>query len=252
MSGGAKSSSGTPRELLCSRCYKRESCVQCCGTRYCLRHFHTSNHSSDHPQKAIVMNRRALDDQLPAFREMWREAFQSVADDVGRLSRDVSKRVEDDPLASIGMALKPVRNGKNPERNGKNPEHQSSGSASSATKRRRKEKQEKEAAAAAAVDPFARRRTRPKSYWAVGHELDAPEEAKGSAADERAAAIAAAAPRAGEYQCESCESVNTSFDIIGGAAVGTRKAETFGKKDAPELILRVLCHACGNNWLEER
>lgn len=100
---------------------------------------------------------------------MWREAFQSVADDVGRLSRDVSKRVEDDPLASIGMALKPVRNGKNPE-------HQSSGSASSATKRRRKEKQEKEAAAAAAVDPFARRRTRPKSYWAVGHELDAPEE----------------------------------------------------------------------------
>lgn len=67
-----------------------------------------------------------------------------------------------------------------------------------------------------------------------------------------AAAAAAAAPHVGEYQCESCSSLDTSFDIIGGAAVGTRKAETFGRKDAPELILRVVCHACGNNWLEER
>ena len=72
------------------------------------------------------------------------------------------------------------------------------------------------------------------------------------AAAKTAAAAADAAPHVGEYQCESCSSDNTSFDIIGGAAVGTRKAETFGKKDAPELILRVVCHACGNNWLEER
>lgn len=73
-----------------------------------------------------------------------------------------------------------------------------------------------------------------------------------AAAEKAAAAAAAATPHVGEYQCESCSSDNTSFDIIGGAAVGTRKAETFGKKDAPELILRVVCHACGNNWLEER
>lgn len=74
----------------------------------------------------------------------------------------------------------------------------------------------------------------------------------GDSAAADAAAAAAAAPHVGEYQCESCSSLDTSFDIIGGAAVGTRKAETFGKKDAPELILRVVCHACGNNWLEER
>lgn len=79
-----------------------------------------------------------------------------------------------------------------------------------------------------------------------------PLQAERSAAAAQAAAVAAAAPHVGEYQCESCTSDNTSFDIIGGAAVGTRKAETFGKKDAPELILRVVCHACGNNWLEER
>lgn len=73
-----------------------------------------------------------------------------------------------------------------------------------------------------------------------------------SIAAAKAAAAAAAVPHVGEYQCESCSSDNTSFDIIGGAAVGTRKAETFGRKDAPELILRVVCHACGNNWVEER
>lgn len=73
-----------------------------------------------------------------------------------------------------------------------------------------------------------------------------------SVAAAKAAATAAAAPHVGEYRCESCSSDNTSFDIIGGAAVGTRKAETFGRKDAPELILRVVCHACGNNWVEER
>lgn len=37
MSKSANAKSGATRELLCSRCYKRESCVQCCGTRYCLR-----------------------------------------------------------------------------------------------------------------------------------------------------------------------------------------------------------------------
>lgn len=37
MSGGASAKSGAARELLCSRCYKRDSCVQCCGTRFCLR-----------------------------------------------------------------------------------------------------------------------------------------------------------------------------------------------------------------------
>ncbi|CAM9801558.1 unnamed protein product [Pylaiella littoralis] len=244
-SSAESAKSGATRQLLCSRCYTRDSCIQCCGRRFCLRHFHTSNHSSDHPRKAFVMNQRALDDQLPAFQEMWREAFQSVADDVDRLSRDVGKKVADDPLASIGMVVNPAPKGKGAEK--------SLGASSSAAKGRRKDEHRKEAvAAAAAQDPFARRRTRPKSYWAVGNDLDSASEVCSRTTDERAAAIAAAAPRVGEYQCESCESENTSFDIIGGAAVGSRKAETFGSKDAPELILRVLCHACGNNWLEER
>lgn len=34
------------------------------------QHFHTTNHSSDHPEKAFVMNQRALDEQLPAFQEV--------------------------------------------------------------------------------------------------------------------------------------------------------------------------------------
>lgn len=99
--------------------------------------------------------------------QMWREAFLSVAEDVERLSQDVGKKVADDPLASIGMAVNPVPKGKGLE--------QPSGASSLATKRRRKEKQEKEMAAAA-IDPFARRRTRPKSYWSVGTELESSAE----------------------------------------------------------------------------
>lgn len=90
---------------------------------------------------------------------MWREAFQSVADDVDRISREVSEKVADDPLASIGMAATPA------------PREKSVATSSLVTKRRRKEEQDKEAATAAALDPFARRKTRPKSYWAVGNEL---------------------------------------------------------------------------------
>lgn len=56
----------------------------------------------------------------------------------------------------------------------------------------------------------------------------------------------------GEYKCELCESMDTSFDIVGGAAGNSRKSETFGNKDAPELVLRVVCHACGYTWMEER
>lgn len=103
---------------------------------------------------------------------MWREAFQSVADDVDRLSRDVGKKVADDPLASIGMAVNPAPKAKSPEK--------SLGASSLATKRRWKEEQEKGAAAAARLDPFARRRTRPKSYWAVGNELDSASEVCGN------------------------------------------------------------------------
>ena len=73
-----------------------------------------------------------------------------------------------------------------------------------------------------------------------------------SSSNSAAAAAATPSPRKGEYQCEACSSEDTSFDIIGGASDGSRKGETFGKKDAPELVLRVICHACGNNWLEER
>lgn len=102
--------------------------------------------------------------------QMWREAFQSIANDVERLSQDVDKEVADDPLASIGMGLKAAApKEKDSEKSG--------GAGSLAAKRRQKEDQEKDAAAAAAaVDPFARRRTRPKSYWSVGNELDSSAE----------------------------------------------------------------------------
>lgn len=96
--------------------------------------------------------------------QMWREAFQAISNDVERLSQDVNNEVADDPLASIGMALKAPPKEKSP--------NTSLGAGSLGAKRRRKEDQEKEAAAAAALDPFARRRTRPKSYWSVGNELE--------------------------------------------------------------------------------
>lgn len=100
---------------------------------------------------------------------MWREAFESVADDVDRISREVSKKVAEDPLASIGMAA-PAPKKKNMEK--------LTGASSLATKRRRKEEQDREVAVAAALDPFARRKTRPKSYWAVGNELESPTEVR--------------------------------------------------------------------------
>lgn len=92
---------------------------------------------------------------------MWREAFQSVAEDVDRLTRDVDDKVALDPLASIGMEKPAAPKGKLSDK--------SLGASSAATKRRWKEKREKEEAAAS-VDPFARRKTRPKSYWTVGLE----------------------------------------------------------------------------------
>lgn len=100
---------------------------------------------------------------------MWREAFQSVADDVERISQEVGERVAQDPLASIGMPrpAKPRSSG----RSGKGPGDASGRNEPATTKRRRLEEKEKgEPVAKAAVlgDPFARRRTRPQSYWAVG------------------------------------------------------------------------------------
>lgn len=73
-----------------------------------------------------------------------------------------------------------------------------------------------------------------------------------SSASSSSVAAPAAPARKGEYRCEACSSENTSFDIIGGASDGSRKGETFGRKDAPELVLRVSCLACGNSWIEER
>lgn len=92
--------------------------------------------------------------------QMWREAFLSIADDVDRLTRDVGDKVALDPLASIGMEKPAAPKGKLSDK--------SLGASSAATKRRRKEKEREEAAAS--VDPFARRKTRPKSYWTVGVE----------------------------------------------------------------------------------
>lgn len=133
-----------------------------------LRRFTGSSWYSVATDEYLPMNPRMclLDSQ------MWREAFLSVADDIDRLSRDVGDKVADDPLASIGMA--------NPARKGKGKE-ESLGASSLPTKRRRKEGKGKGAASAAAtaatvaLDPFARRRTRPKTYWAVGNEVDSEE-----------------------------------------------------------------------------
>lgn len=94
--------------------------------------------------------------------QMWREAFQSVADEVERISQEVGKRVEQDPLASIGMP-RPAKPRSSLDSRGIG--------GSTGTKRRRREEDAKErveAKAAAMSDPFARRRTRPQSYWTVG------------------------------------------------------------------------------------
>lgn len=129
--------------------------------------------ASIHSQMLLGLFSMVIDENTPMNAlfesQMWREAFQSVADDVDRLSRDVGKKVADDPLASIGMVVNPAPKGKGAEK--------SLGATSSAAKGRRKEEHRKEAvAAAAAQDPFARRRTRPKSYWAVGNDLDSASE----------------------------------------------------------------------------
>lgn len=44
---GSPSMPSLAPELVCSRCYKRESCVQCCGIRFCLR-VRTCCRCSDH------------------------------------------------------------------------------------------------------------------------------------------------------------------------------------------------------------
>lgn len=108
----------------------------------------------------------------PTTRQMWREAFESVADDVDRLSRDLDERVAQDPLASIGMVRPDISSPSKEKSSAKSP-----GASSVATKRRRKEdKDRKEADAAAAADPFARRRTRPQSYWTVGNDPESSTE----------------------------------------------------------------------------
>lgn len=99
---------------------------------------------------------------------MWREAFQSVADDVDRLSREVENRVAEDPLGSIAMA----RPEKPSPSKGKGPQKSVGASSLTSSKRQRKYEEER----AAAVDPFARRRTRPKSYWSVGQEPESTAE----------------------------------------------------------------------------
>lgn len=111
---------------------------------------------------------------LPNPAQMWREAFQSVAEDVDRLTRDVGDKVALDPLASIGMEKPAAPKGKLSDK--------SLGASSAATKRRREENREKEEAAAS-VDPFARRKTRPKSYWTVGVEPGGSAEVRCSPAE---------------------------------------------------------------------
>lgn len=63
------------RRRLCSSCFFEKAVPfstlrPAPFVRLRQQHFHTSNHSSDHPQKAFIMNQRALDEQLPAFEEV--------------------------------------------------------------------------------------------------------------------------------------------------------------------------------------
>lgn len=95
---------------------------------------------------------------------MWREAFESVAEDVERISREIGKRVAEDPLASIGMTLPENLSAAGGKNSGKSREGASS---STASKRRQTEKGTQEVDAS---DPFTRRRIRPKTYWAVGSQ----------------------------------------------------------------------------------
>lgn len=44
----------------------------------CSKHFHTSNHASDHPRKALVTNQGALDQQQPAFEEVGKICFDRL------------------------------------------------------------------------------------------------------------------------------------------------------------------------------
>lgn len=103
--------------------------------------------------------------------QMWRGAFQSVADDVDRISEEVGKRVAQDPLAAIGMHRPEMP--RLSADSGRSSKPSKGGNESLETKRRRKAGEEKggtTAKEAAMADPFARRRTRPKSYWANATE----------------------------------------------------------------------------------
>ncbi|CAM9509946.1 unnamed protein product [Choristocarpus tenellus] len=233
---------------LCSRCYKREACIQCCGVRLCLRHFHTTNHSSKHPEKAVIIEEEALERQRPAFEKMWKEAFQSVAEDIGFFSREVEAKVAKDPLGAIGLGGE-ISAGPVASASGSGGEK---GVKFGVERRSKRTGQAGTKAQGATGDPFARRRTRPKSCWSVSIQgEDMGGEGKAPLAPAKSAAALAAAAVSG-YNCESCGSPDTTFDVIGGGGMGARKAETWGNKDAPEMTIRVRCQACYHTWIEER
>lgn len=98
---------------------------------------------------------------------MWKEAFESVAEDVERISHEIGKRVAEDPLASIGMTLPENLSATGEKGSGKSRE-----GASSSTASKRRQTEEKGMREVDASDPFTRRRIRPKTYWAVGSQRD--------------------------------------------------------------------------------
>jgi hypothetical protein len=52
--------------------------VSCCGTVLCLRHYHTSEHASSHPDRAVVLSEDAAEAQSSDFAAMWQATFQAV------------------------------------------------------------------------------------------------------------------------------------------------------------------------------
>lgn len=113
--------------------------------------------------------------------QMWREAFQSVAEDIDRLTEEVGERIAKDPLATIGMQRPDGLLGSSSS-SGKGPrtsrDNNTGSTAVHRTKRQRRQEKEHKVAAAAlassAGDPFERRRTRPTSLWST-HKAKVPE-----------------------------------------------------------------------------
>ncbi|CAN0088827.1 unnamed protein product [Discosporangium mesarthrocarpum] len=194
--------------------------------------------------------------QTPTISQMWKEAFQSIADDIEQISRDVQGKVADDPLGAIGLgrslSLLPAASSLSPrlsvdggaDRVGYNSSRGASTTGKGA-----------ETTGAEQADPFSRRRTRPGNYWSVGRGQGGrqrgdgkipptPQPPPGVGTDQGATGGTG-------FKCECCDSNETTFEIVNGGGMSSRKTETWGTKDALEVMLRVRCKDCCYTWIEE-